>query len=53
MPQVMEPEARHPRPAPSTIECQPDGVAAHRGAIASDEYPILACPGRHVLSQDR
>jgi hypothetical protein len=37
MPQVMEPEARHPRPAPSTTEGLPDGIAAHRGAIASDE----------------
>jgi hypothetical protein len=53
MPQVMEPETRHPRPAPSTIEGLPDGIAAHRGAIASDEYPILTRPGRHVLSQDR
>jgi len=53
MPQVVKPETQHPGAAPGTVERLPYGVATHRATVAADEHPILTCPARHVLDQDR
>jgi len=50
---VMKAEARHGGRTPSSRECLPDGIGAHRAAAAPDEYTVGTCPGGHVLSEER